>query len=82
MKTLLAAAGAAMVVAVMSVGSAGAEPYYRHPEPGIRVIIGGDGPRYHRRHHHEYRPHRCWTEKERFRDHHGRLHVRSVRVCR
>jgi hypothetical protein len=82
MKPLLAAAAAAMVLTGLSFGSASAEPY-RHPEPGMRVIIGGNGVRMdsHGPRHHP-RQKRCWTEKERFRDHHGRVHVRSVRVCR
>lgn len=82
MKSMLAAAAAAIVLSVTGVGSASAEPYHRHHEPGFRVIIG-DGPRMHGRHYDRgYRPHRCWTEKERFRDRHGRLHIRTVRVCR
>lgn len=81
MKIVLAAA-AALMMSGLGVSSANAEPY-RHREPGVRIVIGSESPREYRHgHRHHYRPHHCWTEKERFRDRHGRLHIRTVRVCR
>lgn len=52
--------------------------HYYHRGPGIWFGIGGPrlyhGPR--------YRPRHCWFERRHRRDHHGRRHSYTVKVCR